>query len=198
MNLNLSKEFDNLSYIGADTNVERSIPIETGSARDYSINSNDQFITKRNKRVYPIVETLTISKLSPSINFNHSKGSVLESKERSIEFDWHIPGKLDSKSIKIVLGVINDEIAKVWRSKTSEYAFDIDIKLEIQKNLENNQYEAIYTVFVPNLREADIRVVWSNLRKLYDSVIESNKQNLKKYREYFNKLSKITYIQLDW
>ena len=51
MNLNLSKEFDNLSYIGADTNVERSIPIETGSARDYSINSNDQFITKRNKRV---------------------------------------------------------------------------------------------------------------------------------------------------
>lgn len=198
MDLNLSNEFDNLSYIGADTNIEKSKPIESVSARDYSINSNDQVITIRNKRVSPIVETLTISKVSPSINLNYSEGSIVESKERSIEFDSYIPKKIDNKSIRIVLGLINDEVAKVWRSKTSEYAFDIDIKLEFQKNLENDRYEAIYTVFVPNLREGDIPTVWNNLRKLYDSVIESNKRNQKKYREYFNMLSKMTYIQLDW
>ena len=59
-------------------------------------------------------------------------------------------------------------------------------------------YEAIYTVFVPNLRKSDIPKIWSELRNSFNMVIESKKRQQKKFRETFNKLSEITFIQLDW
>ncbi len=199
MSLNLPEESYGLPHIAVDSKVEvpkQSVNISVGYD---DIVRYDQVMALRSKRVSPILETLTANNtFAPIISFNNSKNPKVEPKERGVEFDWHIPGKLNNKAMKTVLKSINDEIPKVWRLKTSEYAFDIDIKLEFQKNLEEKKFDAIYTVFVPNLRKNDIPKVWSELRNSFNRVIESKKQQQKKFREYFNKLSDITFIQLDW
>ena len=198
MNLNLPEESYGLPPIAVDSKVDepkQSANISVG----YDIMQDNQVMAIRGKRVIPILETLIANNTyAPIISFNNLGSPKVEPKERGVEFDWYIPGKLNNKSMKTVLKSINDEIPKVWRLKTSEYAFDIDIKLEFQKNLEDNKFEAIYTVFVPNLRKSDIPKIWSELRNSFNMVIESKKRQQKKFRETFNKLSEITFIQLDW
>ena len=195
---NLSDNFDNPPHLRAKRDVEKLIPTGSIPAQDYSINSNEQVKTKGNERVTRIVETFTISEESPSVNFNNSKASNKDFKDNGIEFDSYIPRKLDNKTLRVILRSINDDIARIWRSKKPEYAFDIDIKMEFQRNLEDECYEIVYTVFVPNLNKEDIPIVWNDLRKSYNNTIERKKRNLKKYREYLKKLSDMTYIQLDW
>lgn len=198
MTSDLTDYFIDRSFLDAYTQIDKLDIPNSGMTTKYSINFNNKVVTLRNNEASSIEETNTLSNSSPSVNFNNSKDSVVKSRERSVEFDWFIPRKLDNKSMRTVIGIINDEISKVWRTETASYAFDIDIKLEIQKNIESKGYEVIYTVFIPNLYEKDIPKVWNNLRKTYNRIIESNKRKKNRYRDCFNTLAKITYIQLDW
>ena len=120
------------------------------------------------------------------------------SKERDIEFDGYLPKGWNNNASKYVLKHINDDLIKVWRSNTGIDAFDIDIKLEFHKDPEEGEYKVIYTVYVPNLTKKDIPIVWNNLRKLFNNTIKKNKSTHRKYRSLIEKLSEISYIQLDW
>lgn len=119
-------------------------------------------------------------------------------KENKVHFDEYYPTGFKNKATKDVIMDINNELAHLWKQNLGVDAFDIDIKLEFQKDPEERYYNATYTVFIPNLNSQDIPIVWDKLRTIFNEVMESSKRKFRRYRKIIEKLSEISFIQLDW
>ncbi len=161
-------------------------------------NCSVSIVEDSNKSSFFKTSPLNVSRFESGSSFSvDNKSERLHIKERDIEYDGYLPGKLSNSATKFILNRINEDLVKEWRLNIGVDVFDIDVKLKFRKDIEEGGNEAIYTVYVPNLTKENIPLVWNNLRKFYNKVIENNKNKYRKYRNEIEKLHKISYIQLD-
>lgn len=196
------KQHDFVSSTNSNTSTYGD-PLDFNKSAGSITMYNNSRRSKLNDRTYSNQE-LTLME-APIITYDSNQQSNVAAtdngeyqKMKKVFVKGEIPKEIRKNNYGKIINYINQRFVMEWRKIEELENKDIDISLSFESDPESSDLEMIYNLFVMDLKEEEIEIVWKKLRKLLNRIIDNMKRSQPKYRKKAEKLEKLIAIHIEW
>ena len=142
---------------------------------------------------------------NPMVTYAGNQQSIRMSKEvnslkttKKVFINGELPREIKRQNYEKIIEKINQKFALNWQNIEELNGKDIDLNLSFEIDPESSDLEMIYTIYVMDFDKSKIEIVWSELRKLFNEIINTLKRSQPRYRKKVEDLERLAVIHIEW